>query len=285
MSSWLALFFLLHPARADDLWTTVDKARRDAPFGDLSPGERLDMQSLMMDLFAVAPTGNVPADLVSRAAHLGLHLRIEEERVLLWGAKDVPLGVFVVRLGPAPSLVLEAPHGWYDLDTGRLVADLFESGAARAAFFNQGHRFGGPGGEEKQEVHPDVAHRPASLFQAATLGAARGLSDPIVVQIHGFAPRDGESVVVSAGSALQPSRFEQGLLAALQEVMGDLGPVVNGASLPELAGTKNVQGRGLSSSAAFLHLELSRAAREGLLTEESRREAFSLALLEAGETP
>ncbi len=285
MTPWLALLLLLQPAWADNLWSTVDKARRDAPFSDLSPGDRLDTQSLMMDLFAVAPSGEVPADLVTRAAHLGLHLRVEEDQVLLWGAKDVPQGVFVVRLGAAPALVLEAPHAWFDQDTGRLVAALFESGAARGAFFNQGHRFGGPGGEESEAVPPDVAHRPASLFQAATLGAARGLSNPLVVQIHGFAPREGQSVVVSAGSALQPSRIEQELMAALQGVMGDIGPVVDGATLPELAGTKNIQGRGLSSTAAFLHLELSPSARAALLGEEPRRIAFSSALLLAGGNP
>jgi hypothetical protein len=233
----------------------------------------------MMDLLAVAPSGEVPADLVSRAAHLSLHLRVEEERVLLWGADDVPQGVFVIRLGPAPALVLQAPHAWFDKDTGRLVASLFASGSVRAAFFNQGHRFGGEAATD--EVHPDVAHRPASLFQAATLGAARGLANPLVVQIHGMAPREGQSIVVSAGSALQPARIEQDLVAALQEVMGDIGPVVDGEALPELAGRKNVQGRGLSSTSPFLHLELSPDARARLLSEEERRLAFTSALLDA----
>jgi hypothetical protein len=285
MIAWLPLALLFQPAWADGLWSTVDKARRDAPFNDLSPGERLSAQSLLMDLVAVAPFGEVPADLVSRAALLGLHLRVEEDQVLLWGADDVPYGVFVVRLGPAPALILEAPHAWFDKDTGQLVATIFDSGAARAAFFNQGHRFGGGEGEPLEEVPPDVAHRPASMFQAATLGAARGLANPLVVQIHGFAPRAGQSVVVSAGSALQPSRIEEDLVAALQEVMGDIGPVVDGTALPALAGKKNVQGKGLSSTAPFLHLELSPAARAGLLAEESRRLSFTSALLGAGANP
>ena len=272
MKPALLLFGLLFSvsAFAGALWPQAEKARRDGPVLDLHPSERLAAQSLFMDLMAIAPSGQVPADLRTRAKSLGLHLRIEEDRVLIWGAKSVPHGFFAIRLGPASPVILQAPHAFYDLNTGSLVSSWFDEGWARAAFFNQGHRFGGPGKEPAKDA-PDVAHRPSSFYQAATLGAARGLSTPLIVQLHGFKERDNEAAVVSSGSALQPERIEGFLIQSLAPILRPHGLVLDGVEAPDLAGRKNVQGRGLSSHARFIHLEFSRTVRETLLQNTELR--------------
>ncbi len=258
------------PAAAGSLWTEAEKARRDGVVVDLEPSARLDAQSLFMELMAIAPSGQVPPDLRTRAKELGLHLRVEEDRVLLWGADAIPHGFFAIRLGPASPVILEAPHAFFDLETGRLLSDWFDEGWARAAFFNQGHRFGGPG-KEPEPDSPDVAHRPASFFQAATLGAARGLRTPLVVQVHGFKDRDNEAAVVSAGSALQPHRIENAFVEALSPILRPQGLVLPAEEALDLAGRKNVQGKGLSSHARFVHLELSHTVRTTLLNNSNLR--------------
>jgi len=266
------------PALAGDLWPQAEKARRDGPVLELSPSDRLSAQSLFMDLMAIAPSGQVPADLRTRAKSLGLHLRIEEDRVLIWGAKSIPHGFFAIRLGPASPVILQAPHAFYDLETGPLVSTWFDEGWVRAAFFNQSHRFGGPG-KKPEKDSPDVAHRPSSFFQAATLGAARGLSTPLVVQLHGFKERDNEAAVVSSGSALQPQRIEVFLIQSLAPILRPHGLVLDGVEAPDLAGRKNVQGRGLSSHARFIHLEFSRSVRETLLQDTELRTQVGSSIL------
>ncbi|MEE2750878.1 MAG: hypothetical protein VX519_05570, partial [Myxococcota bacterium] len=259
----LLAMLLSCPASGGSLWSQAEKARRDGEVVDLDPAARLEAQSLFMDLMAIAPSGQVPGDLRTRAKVLGLHLRIEDDRVLLWGADAIPHGFYAIRLGPAAPVILEAPHAFFDLETGNLTSAWFDEGWARAAFMNQGHRFGGPGKEPKPGG-PDVAHRPASFYQAATLGAARGLRTPLVVQIHGFKERGNEAAVVSAGSALQTHHIETAFIEALAPLLRPQGLVLPAEQALDLAGRKNVQGRGLSGHARFVHLEFSRTTRTNL---------------------
>ena len=163
--------------------------------------------------------------------------------------------------------MLQAPHAFYDLGTGAIQSALFDQFPVRAAFFNSAHRYGGPGiaKEDRQKPTPDLAHRAHSLFQAATIGTAEAMDKPLFVQIHGFRTRNGESAVLSSGSALQPNHIYQGLQHQLNLILSDHGPVVSASARPELAALKNVQGRVLSSTSAFLHLELSKSTRDDLL--------------------
>jgi hypothetical protein len=266
---------------ADALWDQVQNARRDGSLAPISAQAQHKARLLFRDLAREAAAGEISAHSRSRASGIGLHLRVEESRVLLWGRQE-PHGLFVFRLGDAEEILLQAPHSFYDLGTGAIVAKLFERLPIRGAFFNSAHRYGGPGiaEEERPDPLPDLAHQAHSLFQAATLGSTEAVDSMRVVQIHGFATREGEAAVLTTGSALQPGHIEQALRTQLSGLFLELGPVVSAAARPELSGRKNVQGQVLSGRSPFLHLELSKATRDHLLEEPKILEDLGRLLLE-----
>ncbi len=89
--------------------------------------------------------------------------------------------------------------------------------------------------------------------------------------MHGFKDRDNEAAVVSAGSALQPHRIENAFVEALSPILRPQGLVLPAEEALDLAGRKNVQGKGLSSHARFVHLELSHTVRTTLLNNSNLR--------------
>ena len=276
MSPLLSLWCLL---AATPLWDTVERTRQDQVLEALAPAQMLETRRLFGDLLRGAAHGEIPENARQRGAEVGLLLRIEEDRVILWGMEGSPHGVYVVRLGEAAPIVWQAPHSYFDMETGSLVAQLFEGGNARAAFFNQAHR----NTAEDEEAPVDLAHLSSSVFQAATLGAATGIEDLLVVQVHGFRSRGGESAVVSRGSAFQPSRWESQAIDALVGVLPGDGAVLSGDELPQLAGRTNLQGRGLAGEARFLHLELSLPVRRALGRDAVLRQALGAAFSSLAE--
>ena len=142
------------------VWELVQNARRDTPvLHELSPADQHRARLLFRGLLQAAEGSEIPARLREQATGLGLHIRIEEDRVLVWGREN-SVGLYVIRLGPALPAILQAPHSFYDLGSGKLTSALFEAGTWRAAYFNSGHRYGRPGlaVEERPDPNPDVAH-------------------------------------------------------------------------------------------------------------------------------
>jgi hypothetical protein len=76
-------------------------------------------------------------------------------------------GAYIVRVGGSsetgPTILLEAPHNFYDVGTGRLAAELFfskrDGARPRALFTNTIHRYQlAPGDKRKRKHNPaDVA--------------------------------------------------------------------------------------------------------------------------------
>ena len=249
-------------------WDTAKELRDDdAPTYTL-PAQRESVRQLIADLVS----GAIQPESVT-AQHATLTVQVEEDRVLLHGG-----GVFIaIRRQATDPLVLQAPHAFYDARTGRIASQLFDEGVGQVLMVNTVHRYRGDRGAEHEPA--DVAHSSSSTFQAATLGAAQGLGDGLVVQLHGFADREAYpslAAVVSSGSALQPP----GLLDEAQRALGVLGEVMTGDQMPDLAGTKNVQGRALSGTARFLHLELSAKTRTELAEQSERRQELGRILTE-----
>jgi hypothetical protein len=282
MKAWitLACLFSTSALGADTLWQQVENARRDGPIADVDAATQHTARLFFRDLTQESAQGQLSPLSRNRASALGLHLRVESDRVFVWG-RDAAHGLFVFRLGTAQELLLQAPHSFYDLGSGAIQASLFEQLPIRAAFFNSAHRYGGPGikQEDRPDPAPDLAHRPHTLFQAATLGTSEALKDLVVIQLHGFRSRQGESVVLTPGAALQPIGIQRKFQQEIQNLFGEIGPVVTGAARPELAATTNLQGQILSSKSAFLHLELSKPAREQLLGDPALLSAFGQSLL------
>lgn len=271
------------------LWNTLETLRNDGAYSDAVPYRRASIRLLAARLVSTAATGTIPSDAGSRATEQDLVLENRPPLVLLHSRLERADGLYAVRLGEnVPPLVLQAPHAWYDLNSGRIVAALFEEGAGRALCMNSAHRFKGaedPPTDSSSDA--DVAHRPDSVFQAVTLGFTDGLVDPLVVQIHGFGSAyQGMAAVVSDGSTLQPSREVLTAATALRSLLGPFGVVYTGKDVPELAGTGNAQGRALSGTARFLHVELSYTVRRTLLSDGDLRARLgaTLAALAARDT-
>ena len=264
-----------------DVWALAERARRDGDVPDLTPIERLHVSRLFSNIMTNAPTGEIPEELSREALRLGFFMRVDEEVLVMWG-REAAHGLFAIRLGPARDLLIQAPHSFFDLGTGVLASALFHETQARALFLNSSHRFGGEGVDVEQfegaeaPSPPDVAHRPYSAYQSATFGFLEASQLPFVVQIHGYRSREGESAVISSGSALQPSD----LLAPILDVFrGFESGAVTGEQLPELAGRQNVQGQICANRASFAHLELSRETRQLLISDALERQNLAEAII------
>ncbi len=275
MRLWILGFCLLMGASSDPspLWAELDGQRTDGTPAQLEPAEMREAQRLFADLAAVTPSGEEPADLDERAARLGLRVDrpAHGEWLVLSPAEPGAVGFYVFRLSLVDNpLVLQAPHAWYDLRTGRLGCLLFEEGSGQILMTNSGQRYAAD--------HADLAYQTDTLYQAATQGIAQGLQDPLMLQLHGFGKATTRrAAVVSPGSAL----YDPAELAGIRDGLDDLfrGRIGSGDEVPRLAGRTNAQGIVLSSHVRFLHLELSSTARSSLVSDPELR-AELRALLE-----
>lgn len=258
-------------------WEVVQAARDDTAAVDADAPTRIAAHALAADLVRAAVHGEEPPDLDARAAALSLGVHREEGVVVVHGTPGHGWGALAVRLGRrVDDLVLVAPHAWHDLGTGELVGAWFDDGFGRVAVFNTVHRYRGPD-EPAGDEDADVAHRPHAVFHALSVGAADGLVDPLVVQVHGFSPRRGEfGAVVADGGALQPGGLADAFADAIRPHVE--GPIGWGDEIWRLAATKNVQGHALSGRARFVHLELSRDTRRAWRRDPIRRAAAGTAM-------
>lgn len=280
MLYWL----LLAAAQAgspEHLWDRVQQVRQDVYVADPSADRRVRIRQLMKRLVESAGVDVHEASIMANVA--GLTLESQGNTILLHTAVDHADGFYAIRTDAGyPPLVLEAPHPWDDIHTGAIAAALFEEGAGRALLIATAERDIRIG-----RGTSDVTRRPGSSFQAATLGIADGLPDALFVQIHGFTvQRHGLwSCVVSLGSTRQPLTLLDDARRALAPPLIRFGPIGDQWDVPELAGTRNVQGRGLSGQARFLHLELSREVRDALRRQASLRAGLASALENLAECP
>ena len=287
----LTLAFLgLAPAAlgAGGLWTQADQLRNDQGYSDASAWRRAQVRAVVADVTRGAATGTVPASAQRRAEAAGLVLRETDTWVVLSSEPEAADGFYVIRKGgdPAP-LVIEAPHAWYDLDTGKLACALFEAGYGRALLINSAQRHAPSQGDvtaHSGQIGADVAHRAESVFQAATLGVSDALNDPLVVQIHGFGTGYGSyGAVLSEGATFQSASQLLAAQQALEPVLGRFGSIVTGQDVPELSARTNVQGQAITGQARFLHAELSLPARRTLVADVVLRGQLGGALTSLAE--
>lgn len=268
-SIWLVLIALAFARpNASPLWDDLNAQRSDTLPSTLAPAEMRAATELFGELVRVAPSGVLPQDFERDAAALGFDVLVDEEAgwVVLQPSGDAADGLYVVRMSPVSRVVVQAPHAWYDLKTGRLASLLFEEGTGQVLMMNSGQRYAFD--------RADVAHRDDTFFQAFTLGAAMAMDQPLVVQLHGFADENSRaSAVLSPGSALA----DPADLAASRRELSSLlsGRSKSGDAVPKLAGRTNSQGIALSSHARFLHLELSKKARTELAEDPETRQGLA----------
>lgn len=175
-------------------------------------------------------------------------------------------GAYVVRKGSSSALVVQAPHTFYDVGTFPLACELFQRTRARALFINTVHRYKtSPAGADG--THPsDMAHSPASTFQAATEAAVEVIPKISVLQLHGFADRKlGARAVVSTGERRGGSPLVARVARALEDVVGPR-ILKYPEDTNELGATTNVQGAIVRRAGGrFLHIEMDDGLRNDLL--------------------
>lgn len=197
-------------------------------------------------------------------------------------------GAYVFRVGErAGPFVLQAPHAYFDLSTGRIAVGMFfgarKGPRAAALFVNTLQRY--ERGDASPNHRADVCHRPEHLFSLATDRVIEHLPGATVIQLHGF---DGESapegvdMILSAGVRETPS---VGMTATAERVRARFGKGVRlfPTQITVLGGTTNVQGRIAGvRQAGFVHVEMARPLREKLARTPGLRHALARALMGAG---
>ena len=206
-------------------------------------------------------------------------------------------GAYIFRVAPpepGPMILLQAPHNFYDMGTGRIAAEMFfdppPGARSRALFTNTIHRYQlAPGDKKKRKHNPaDIAHNPQHAFSIATEAFANAAGGARVIQIHGFGARtddDGEgepgsvAMVVSAGDEAGSSPLTAALAPALAAEFGS-----DVKRFPEdvkfLGATTNAQGRLLRKidGSEFVHVEMSSDLRKRLLDSAQLRKKLAAIL-------
>lgn len=198
-------------------------------------------------------------------------------------------GAYVFRVGPPDGpreLVLQAPHAYFDLYTGRIATGMFfgkrEGRRARALFVNTLQRY--ERGDVDRDSPADVCHRPEHLFSVITDRTLRALGPSTVIQLHGFGQENvppGVRAIVSAGEDRLPSTELRAIADGVSTLFGR-GVRLYPTDIDRLGGTTNVQGRlaALMPDARFVHLELSKGLRERLRKTPRIRHKLARVLFE-----
>jgi hypothetical protein len=187
-------------------------------------------------------------------------------------------GAYLVRPGGASKIVVQAPHTFFDEGTLPLACELFERTQAVALFIDTAHRY-----KAAPDAGADVAHVSDSSFQSATQGLLRSRPKAIVVQLHGFAEREGGAAIVLSGGVKTMG------VPLVTRVHTALKGVVNGvARFPEesneLGATTNVQGVIVREAGGqFLHVEMAAPLRRDLLSNPTLRASVLSSLADALE--
>jgi hypothetical protein len=203
-------------------------------------------------------------------------------------------GIFIWRCGAvAEERIVQVPHSFFDegtLPIGRAVA----AASARALFVNSVHRYPGgvppkqaseeeDAGEDRsaEAAISDLAHQTESTWQVMTASALDHFSPCVVLQVHGFADRIAAArqetgMVVSASVASAGKQAAEQLATRLGATLNGIRVCLYPRDTRVLGGSRNAQAKLVAAHppAIFLHLEIARAVRRRLTSDEAFRDAF-----------
>lgn len=296
--------------------TTLDNYERTvygpgpgATFVPTSAAEHQVIAQLVPELLKHASAAQLPA--AAALAEINQRANVVGFRVETWTIGEVRClalleargqsrgaGAYLFRIAPQrdePVILLQAPHSFYDVGTGRLAAELFFAAKPgvrpRALFTNTIHRYQlAPGDKFKRPINPaDVAHNREHAFSIATQAFIVAAGSAQVIQLHGFGKRDDDNdddsqaiaMVVSAGIPAKSSPWSAAIADALVEAFG---PGVK--RFPEqvrvLGATTNVQGQLVRNRNpnGFVHIEMSGELRGQLARDAAARAKLAAALFD-----
>ncbi len=186
-------------------------------------------------------------------------------------------GIYVIRVDSASRIALQAPHRFYDANTGLLTRKLFERGDVLLAAWNTVHR---------DQV--DLAHQSEHFINAVTRALIRLDDDIVVAQLHGFDQQKRKSGASAAEMIISdttryPGRLVHSVVVEQKKLFGGEAVKLYPTEVSELGGTLNQQAAVFHSfgRSGFLHLELSQQMRAKLTSDASVRGQFFSALTSA----
>lgn len=184
-------------------------------------------------------------------------------------------GAYAIRSECDSNLVIQAPHRFFDKQTGSIALKLFSENSIKAACWNTAHR---------KEI--DVAHQDRHYFNAFMNALTANQPDSVFVQLHGFADshRDTEGIQLIVSDATRyPGRHARQSALKFKERFGIQQVRLFPTEVKTLGGTKNSQASILrnGSQCRFLHLEMATEFRSNLAESASDRERFFAAIRES----
>jgi len=161
----------------------------------------------------------------------------------------------------SPLLMLQAPHQFYDLNTGKIVDALFKDNKYQIKMLNSAQRY--------SSKNSDVAHQELTIFSAFAEVFAKQNNQAKIIQLHGFSSSKRKSnagryadIIISNGTEYSDSYLRELQICHRDEI----GVVtrIYGYDVFELGATKNKIGRRLNKrqEGQFIHIELSKEIRE-----------------------
>lgn len=190
-------------------------------------------------------------------------------------------GIYAIRFDLQSNVFIQAPHRFYDTDSGLIARKLFSEQPIRAIAWNSVHR---------RQV--DLSHTHNHFINAFTKAIVTTDQTSQVIQIHGFGSEQQRSLsghvnaIVSNGT-----RFPQrGAIAATAELKRSLGAEsvrLFPTEVERLGGTTNRQGSVMRDlgSPGFLHIELDSNYRDQLRDDASKRGEFFSSLTKHCKLP
>ena len=190
-------------------------------------------------------------------------------------------GIYAIRLGTKSNVFLQAPHRFFDSQSGLIVRQLFQDHPIKAAAWNSVHR---------RQI--DLSHTNHHFLNAFTRAVVTTDPASVVAQIHGFGNEKQQAMtgdvaaIISNGTRF-PDRLAIATAAELKQAMGASSIRLFPNEVQQLGGTRNRQGelmRQLGAS-GFLHIELDSKYRDQLRKEASKRSEFFRSLAKRSKLP
>lgn len=208
-------------------------------------------------------------------------------------------GFYALREKPSSSLVIMAPHTFFDVGTGDIALNSFLSTQAFILMTNTIHRYSSlPSyfankenkNSSKEKIldnyefdsinaDSDLAHNETNFFFCAFKAILQTLDKTIIVQLHGFNnKKDGRDnsafdMIISPGKAITPKDIiAKEVYLSLKKDLLPFKVGLYGEDASFLGGTTNIHANFLNSKfpkVQFLHLEMSQQLRQKLVSDQN----------------
>lgn len=160
-----------------------------------------------------------------------------------------------------PVLILQAPHQFYDIHTGKIAKALFIDDKFQVLMLNTSQRY--------SSQYADLAHQKLTIFSAFSEIFTEINDQTKVVQLHGFSTKKRKTnagkyadMIISNGTKY-PDHYLRELQTCHRVELGNVTRIY-GYDVFELGAITNTIGKRLNNNkiAQFIHIELSKETRE-----------------------